>query len=95
MGKKILFDIGNGAEFRPKIRVIENPVFIKNICCGYSKEPNSIPVPGISSLESKSGWVPLLVSLMFEYNNPASLWRPYLDLVPDFKELDLPMFWSR
>ncbi|XP_041347879.1 N-lysine methyltransferase setd6-like [Gigantopelta aegis] len=45
-------------------------------------------------LQSSSGWVPLLLALMFEYNNPQSKWRPYLDLIPDFKELDLPMFWS-
>ncbi|KAK6192842.1 hypothetical protein SNE40_004243 [Patella caerulea] len=46
-------------------------------------------------LLSESGWVPLLISLMYEYNNPTSTWRPYLDLVPDFKELNLPMFWER
>ncbi|XP_033747105.1 N-lysine methyltransferase SETD6-like [Pecten maximus] len=46
-----------------------------------------------ASLASESGWVPLLVALMYEYNNPESTWRPYLDLVPDFRELDLPMFW--
>ena len=27
MGKNILFGIGNGAEFRPQNRVIENPVY--------------------------------------------------------------------
>ncbi|VDH95937.1 N-lysine methyltransferase SETD6 [Mytilus galloprovincialis] len=48
----------------------------------------------IDSLKSSSGWVPLLLSLMYEYNNPQSKWRPYLDLVPDFKQLDLPMFWT-
>ncbi|KAL3857676.1 hypothetical protein ACJMK2_012318 [Sinanodonta woodiana] len=46
-------------------------------------------------IQSKSGWVPLLLALLHEYNNPSSKWRPYLDLVPDFKELDLPMFWAR
>ncbi|KAL4240291.1 N-lysine methyltransferase setd6 [Mactra antiquata] len=45
-------------------------------------------------IQCSSGWVPLLLSLMYEYNNPSSFWRPYLDLVPDFKQLDLPMFWS-
>ncbi|KAK7495545.1 hypothetical protein BaRGS_00013243, partial [Batillaria attramentaria] len=44
--------------------------------------------------ESDNGWVPLLVALLYEYNNPESLWRPYLDIVPDFSQLDLPMFWS-
>ncbi|CAC5404604.1 SETD6 [Mytilus coruscus] len=48
----------------------------------------------MDSLKSSSGWVPLLLSLMYEYNNPQSKWRPYLDLVPDFKQLDLPMFWT-
>ncbi|XP_025106727.1 N-lysine methyltransferase SETD6-like isoform X2 [Pomacea canaliculata] len=50
---------------------------------------------GQQELESRSGWVALLVALLYEYNNPSSLWRPYLDLVPDFSQLDLPMFWSR
>ncbi|XP_052072608.1 N-lysine methyltransferase setd6-like [Mytilus californianus] len=48
----------------------------------------------MDSLKSSSGWIPLLLSLMYEYNNPQSKWRPYLDLVPDFKQLDLPMFWT-
>ncbi|XP_074640987.1 N-lysine methyltransferase setd6-like [Tubulanus polymorphus] len=47
------------------------------------------------SLKSNSGWVPLLVSLLYEYTSPHSRWRPYIDLVPDFKELDPPMFWER
>ncbi|WAR03817.1 SETD6-like protein [Mya arenaria] len=42
-----------------------------------------------------SGWVPTLLALMYEYTNPESPWRPYLDLVPDFSQLDLPMFWSK
>ena len=50
---------------------------------------------GTEELKSNSGWVPLLLSLMFEYTNNDSLWRPYLDLCPDFNELDQPMFWSR
>ncbi|KAL5016620.1 hypothetical protein ScPMuIL_006209 [Solemya velum] len=45
-------------------------------------------------LESGSGWVPLLVSLMYEYTKPTSKWRPYFDLVPNFAELDLPMLWD-
>ena len=45
------------------------------------------------SLTSASGWVPLLVAMLHEYTNPTSQWRPYMDLVPDFDELDLPMFW--
>ncbi|XP_072037649.1 N-lysine methyltransferase setd6-like [Amphiura filiformis] len=50
---------------------------------------------GRDQLQSNSGWVPLLLSLMFEYTNQTSKWRPYLDLCPDFDELDQPMFWSR
>ena len=48
-----------------------------------------------SSLESESGWVPLLLCLMYELTSPSSRWRPYLDLIPDYTELDLPMFWSK
>ncbi|XP_076469350.1 N-lysine methyltransferase setd6-like [Babylonia areolata] len=46
-------------------------------------------------LGEDSGWVPLLLGLLYEYNNPQSAWRPYLDLVPDSDQLDLPMFWSQ
>ncbi|MBN3309797.1 SETD6 methyltransferase, partial [Amia calva] len=46
------------------------------------------------SLESASGWVPLLLALMWEYTSPDSHWRPYLSLWPDLKSLDQPMFWS-
>uniref|UniRef100_A0A3Q4BU78 N-lysine methyltransferase SETD6 n=1 Tax=Mola mola TaxID=94237 RepID=A0A3Q4BU78_MOLML len=46
-----------------------------------------------SSLESSSGWVPLLLALLYEYTSPQSHWRPYLSLWTDFKTLDLPMFW--
>lgn len=47
------------------------------------------------SLENTSGWVPLLLSLLYEYTSPQSLWRPYLSLWPNFKALDQPMFWSK
>ncbi|XP_015223984.2 N-lysine methyltransferase setd6 [Lepisosteus oculatus] len=46
------------------------------------------------SLSSPSGWVPLLLALMWEYTCPDSYWRPYLSLWPDLKALDHPMFWS-
>lgn len=46
-----------------------------------------------SSLESSSGWVPLLLALLYEYTSPRSHWRPYLSLWTDFKSLDHPMFW--
>jgi len=31
---------------------------------------------------------------MYEYTNPSSLWKPYLNLVPDVAVLDQPMFWG-
>lgn len=46
------------------------------------------------TISSDSGWVPLLLALMYEYNNPQSPWRPYLDLVPDREDLDLPICWT-
>ncbi|XP_051548202.1 N-lysine methyltransferase setd6-like isoform X2 [Myxocyprinus asiaticus] len=49
---------------------------------------------GKKSLESASGWVPLLLALLYEYTCPQSYWKPYLSLWPDFKMLDHPMFWS-
>ncbi|XP_076878154.1 N-lysine methyltransferase setd6 [Brachyhypopomus gauderio] len=50
---------------------------------------------GISCLDSNSGWVPLILALMYEYTCPESHWRPYLSLWPDFRKLDHPMFWSK
>ncbi|KAL7862586.1 hypothetical protein SRHO_G00115700 [Serrasalmus rhombeus] len=46
-------------------------------------------------LESSSGWVPLLLALMYEYTCAESHWKPYLSLWPDFRKLDHPMFWSK
>lgn len=48
-----------------------------------------------SSLESSSGWVPLLLALLYEYTSSQSHWRPYLSLWTDFRTLDHPMFWSK
>ncbi|CAH1801282.1 unnamed protein product [Owenia fusiformis] len=45
------------------------------------------------TIKSKSNWVPLLLTLCHESSIPDSKWRPYLEIVPDFDELDLPMFW--
>ncbi|XP_008298936.1 N-lysine methyltransferase setd6 [Stegastes partitus] len=48
-----------------------------------------------SSLESSSGWVPLLLSLLYEYTTSQSHWKPYLSLWTNFKTLDHPMFWPK
>ncbi|XP_033095988.1 N-lysine methyltransferase setd6-like [Anneissia japonica] len=45
-------------------------------------------------LKSDSGWVPLLITLMYEYTNMDSVWRSYLDLCIDHHTFNLPMFWS-
>ncbi|XP_074635550.1 N-lysine methyltransferase setd6-like isoform X1 [Acropora palmata] len=50
---------------------------------------------GQFALENRSGWTPLLVALMYEYTDPSSHWRPYLNLIPDINVLDQPMFWGR
>lgn len=42
----------------------------------------------------RSGWAPLLLALMYEYTNPTSHWKSYLNLVPDVTVLDQPMFWG-
>ena len=31
---------------------------------------------------------------MYEYTNPTSHWKPYLNLVPDVTVLDQPYFWG-
>ncbi|KAM7147014.1 N-lysine methyltransferase SETD6 isoform 2-T2 [Macrochelys suwanniensis] len=46
-----------------------------------------------ASLESQSGWVPLLLALLHEYTASNSHWRPYFSLWPDFSSMDHPMFW--
>ncbi|KAG7248674.1 hypothetical protein CRUP_004467, partial [Coryphaenoides rupestris] len=49
---------------------------------------------GKELLESSSGWVPLLLALLYEYTCPESTWAPYLSLWTDFSSLDQPLFWS-
>lgn len=46
------------------------------------------------SLDVSSGWIPLLLTLMFEYNNKNSFWAPYLRLMPEAKEFGHPFFWT-
>ncbi|XP_072277372.1 N-lysine methyltransferase SETD6 [Pyxicephalus adspersus] len=46
------------------------------------------------SLESASGWVPLLLALMYEATDGGSPWAPYFGLWPQLVPPDLPMFWS-
>ncbi|KAM8985102.1 N-lysine methyltransferase SETD6 isoform 1-T1 [Ara ararauna] len=48
---------------------------------------------GQESLQSQSGWVPLLLALLHEYTASNSHWRPYFSLWQDFRSLDHPMFW--
>ncbi|XP_069757061.1 N-lysine methyltransferase setd6 [Narcine bancroftii] len=47
-----------------------------------------------AALESRSGWVPLLLSMLFEITSGESRWRPYFSLWPGFSTLNHPMFWS-
>ncbi|XP_073525143.1 N-lysine methyltransferase SETD6 [Phyllobates terribilis] len=49
---------------------------------------------GQENLDSKSGWVSLLISLMYEATDESSLWAPYFGLWPQLSTPDLPMFWS-
>ncbi|NP_001085404.1 N-lysine methyltransferase setd6 [Xenopus laevis] len=46
------------------------------------------------SLQSTSGWVPLLISLLYEATDSSSLWAPYFGLWPELDPPDMPMFWS-
>nr|XP_030138061.3 N-lysine methyltransferase SETD6 [Taeniopygia guttata] len=47
------------------------------------------------SLQSQSGWVPLLLALLHEYTASNSHWQPYFSLWQDFRSLDHPMFWPQ
>ncbi|KAG8437254.1 hypothetical protein GDO86_008092 [Hymenochirus boettgeri] len=46
------------------------------------------------SLQSASGWIPLLLSLLYEATDCSSPWAPYFGLWPELAPPDLPMFWS-
>uniref|UniRef100_A0A2C9LXK3 Uncharacterized protein n=1 Tax=Biomphalaria glabrata TaxID=6526 RepID=A0A2C9LXK3_BIOGL len=46
------------------------------------------------SLSVTNQWIPLLLTLVFETNNPSSKWKPYLDLFPNPDSIDLPIFWE-
>jgi len=45
-------------------------------------------------LKTESNWSKLIISIMYEMNNPQSNWAPYLKLFPNYDLLDLPMFWT-
>ena len=47
-----------------------------------------------SSFLPRNKWLPLLLTLLYEYTNPTSKWRPYLDLVPSETVLNQPIFWN-
>ncbi|XP_073420479.1 N-lysine methyltransferase SETD6 [Dendrobates tinctorius] len=49
---------------------------------------------GRENLDSRSGWVSLLIALMYEATDEASPWAPYFGLWPQLSTPDLPMFWS-
>ncbi|EDO37756.1 predicted protein [Nematostella vectensis] len=59
--------------------------------CGISKILTGKVIQNM--LSQHEGWVPLLLALMYEYTNPTSLWKPYMDIVPGIDILDQPMFW--
>lgn len=47
------------------------------------------------SLDDSSGWVPLLITIMYEFVKPDSFWAPYLNLVPEISEFGHPLFWKQ
>ncbi|KAM4012772.1 N-lysine methyltransferase SETD6 isoform 2-T2 [Anomaloglossus baeobatrachus] len=49
---------------------------------------------GQENLSSRSGWVSLLIALMYEATDASSPWAPYFGLWPQQSPPDLPMFWS-
>uniref|UniRef100_T2M9D8 N-lysine methyltransferase SETD6 n=1 Tax=Hydra vulgaris TaxID=6087 RepID=T2M9D8_HYDVU len=46
------------------------------------------------SLNDSSGWLPLLITLMWEFNQKDSFWASYLLLVPEISEFGHPLFWK-
>ncbi|XP_053255352.1 N-lysine methyltransferase SETD6 isoform X2 [Podarcis raffonei] len=61
----------------------------------YTSPLSSLLEKEQASLESQSGWVPLLLSLLHESTASDSRWGPYFSLWPNFSGLDHPMFWSK
>ncbi|XP_067929235.1 N-lysine methyltransferase setd6-like isoform X2 [Watersipora subatra] len=57
--------------------------------CGIAKFLAS----NAESLSSNSGWLPLILAILYEKFDPESKWRAYLDTFPNFTNMDLPMFW--
>ncbi|CAG5958473.1 unnamed protein product [Menidia menidia] len=83
-----LLEKGDGSKANIRVQRTAN-------CSGLVMVMSSTPPTEKQSLESSSGWVPLLLALLYEYTSPQSHWRPYLSLWPDFRALDQPMFWSK
>eukprot|EP00112_Aurelia_sp_Birch-Aquarium-sp1_P012589 Seg2648.2 transcript_id=Seg2648.2/GoldUCD/mRNA.D3Y31 product="N-lysine methyltransferase setd6" protein_id=Seg2648.2/GoldUCD/D3Y31 len=48
----------------------------------------------MARLQQTSGWISLLLALMYELKKEDSYWAPYLAICPDTTELNQPMFWS-
>ena len=48
----------------------------------------------LSRLQQTSGWISLLLALMYEIKKNDSFWAPYLALCPSIDEFNQPMFWS-
>ncbi|XP_049999951.1 N-lysine methyltransferase SETD6 [Alexandromys fortis] len=60
--------------------------------------PHTCSISGLlererDTLQSLSGWVPLLLALLHELQAPASPWSPYFALWPELGRLEHPMFW--
>ena len=55
---------------------------------------NELIQKSADELKSESNWSKLTISLMHECSNPTSKWAPYLNIFPNYENLDLPMFWD-
>ncbi|GAB6030185.1 N-lysine methyltransferase setd6 [Chamberlinius hualienensis] len=59
------------------------------------KDSLNSAIKEISNGNNEIGWVPLLITLMWEYLQSESRWKPYLDIMFNLQsERDLPMFWK-
>eukprot|EP00795_Rhopilema_esculentum_P015478 gene15478-6729_t len=47
----------------------------------------------METLQQTSGWISLLLALMYEMKKGDSYWAPYLALCPSINEFNQPMFW--
>lgn len=82
------------------IKDLEADEVLTRIAKSSVLEPNTTKIKELieknsDNLKSDSNWSRLILSVMYEANNPESKWKSYLHLFPNYDLLDMPMFWDK